>query len=1299
HTHNTPTTWPTPTTQPTTLPTYAFQHTHYWLDAPTGTSSDPTTLGLQPTNHPLLGAAIDAATEDRTTTFTGTLSLRTHPWLADHTVTGTTLVPAALFLELAFRAGDEVGCDTVDELMLKAPLVLHGTETVRLQVVVEKADDAGRCALTVFSRSKDADEWTRHAEGVLGTGADAVTGAGFAWPPAGGQDVERIPAKEFYADLAERGYAYGDAFRGVRELWRDGEVISAEVVLPESVRADAERFGMHPALLDAVLHTALGGAAGGVLVPFVLSGVTLGRSGGSVVRVRVTPTGEDAVRVDVADPAGQSVLTVASLVLRPALGLEAARAAATADLPYAVEWTPGRLAATASTGEATPVCAVLGDDSRGLTSALEAVGVRVVTATGDDDPEFVLLPVGAPADTPTDLPVGGVPAAVRQATGEVLAELQRWLSEEQGRDRAPGERLVIVTHGAVTTGTGGEPADLPAAAVWGLVRSAVTENPGRFLLADLDGHEDSLSALVPALRAAVRHGEPQFAVRDGSVLVPRLARPTGPGSALVPPSHTGWRLETTSPGTLEQLAFIPTPHADVPLAAGEIRVAIRAAGMNFRDVLISLGMYPGAAIMGSEGAGVVLEVGPEVTDLGVGDQVMGLFLDGAFGPVSVTDRRMVVRMPSGWSYEEAAAIPVVFLTAYFGLVDLAGVRPGEKLLVHAATGGVGMAAIQLARHWGLEVFGTASPAKQELLRFLGVDAGHAASSRDLDFEERFRKTTGGKGVDVVLNSLAREFVDASLGLLAPGGRFLEMGKTDIRGADELAERWPGIRYDAYDLREVDPDRIAEMLADLRELFESGALTPLPVQPWDVREAPEAFRFMSQARHTGKMVLTVPRTLDPEGTVLITGGVGVLGGLLARHLITTHGVRHLMLTSRRGPAAEGAEELRAELTAMGAEVTVAACDAADREALAELLATVPSVRPLTAVVHAAGIVDDALLGALDTGRLDRVLRPKVDAALNLHELTRDADLAAFVLFSSAAGVFGTPGQANYAAANAFLDALAGLRRAEGLPATSLAWGYWAQTSGMTAHMGQADIARLSRQGIAPLAADAGLAMFDAALRTPYAQLVPVALDLPALRGQAESGELPALLSGLVRVAVRRAAAAGETARDGQSLADRLRPLPEARRLEELLAVVRGNTAVVLGHGSAEGLEADRTFKEFGFDSLTAVELRNRLNAATGLRLAATLIFDYPTPQALAAHLREELGLEGAEAEPSVLGELKRLEAALVVRPDAGTRAEVETRLRTLLRRLDEEEASQRTSGLDDATDDEMFALIEQELGLE
>ncbi|MFW6693000.1 SDR family NAD(P)-dependent oxidoreductase [Streptomyces sp. MAR4 CNX-425] len=1318
HTHGTPVDWYTTPTTPADLPTYPFQHAHYWLDASAATGGDPATLGLQDTEHALLGAALHLADDDsRSTVLTGSLSLRTHPWLSDHAVNGVTLVPAALFLELAFRAGDEVGCATVEELMLKEPLVLTPGLTAQMQVTVNAADADGRCAFGVFSRTAEAGEvWTRHAEGVLvpaDDGIDRLSAPAFADPPAEG-DAAAVEAEDFYAELTGRGYGYGAAFRGVRRVWRDGDGWVAEVALPEPVRDGAGRFGMHPALLDAVLHTALAadtpatgptgpaGDPGGVLVPFALSQVTLGRTGASTVRVRVTPAGDGAVRVDAVDPAGQAVLSVASLALRPAAVAGAADAAA-AELPFTVTWTPAQLPAPA--GEPSVTCGVLGADPLGLAGALTEAGVPVVTVTDTDGPELVLLPVGGPVGDPVGGPAAGgdaapSAAAVRRTVEDALAALQTWLADDT--PPRPEARLVVATRGAVATETGERPADLAAAAVWGLVRSAATENPDRFLLVDTDDDPGSHRALVPALRGAVRRGETQLALRRGEALAPRLSRLAGSGSVLLPPDGTGWRLETTGPGTLEKLAFIPSPHADAPLAPGEIRVSVRAAGMNFRDVLIALGVYPGKAIMGSEAAGVVLEVGADVTDLAPGDRVMGLFLPGAFGPVSVTDRRMVVPMPSGWTYEQAAAVPVVFLTAYYGLVDLAGVRAGETLLVHAATGGVGMAALQLARHWGLEVFGTASPAKRELLRSLGVDDGHAASSRDLDFEAGFRDATGGRGVDVVLNSLAREFTDASLRLLAPGGRFLEMGKTDIRDAGQLAELRDDISYDAYDLREVDPDRIAEMLADLRELFENGYLHPLPVQPRDLREAPEAFRYMSQARHTGKVVLTTPRRLDPAGTVLITGGVGLLGGLLARHLITAHGVRHLLLTSRRGPAADGAAELRDELTALGADVRIAACDAADRDALAALLADVPAAHPLTAVVHAAGVMDDSLLGALDAERLERVLRPKVDAALNLDELTRGADLAAFVLFSSAAGVFGTPGQANYAAANAFLDALAERRRAAGLPATSLAWGYWAQSSGMTAHLQQADIARLARQGIAPLAAADGLAMFDAALRAGSARLVPVALDLPALRGQAERGELAPLLRGLVRAGVRRTAAAGEAAAGGRSLAERLAGQPAARQAEELLGVVRGNTAVVLGHGSADALGADRSFKEFGFDSLTAVELRNRLNAATGLRLPATLVFDYPTPQILADHLRDALGLaDGAEAEPTVLGELTKLEAALTVPPDdTDTRTEVESRLRALLRRLDRPvEQAEPGSEFDDATDDEMFAMINQELGLE
>ncbi|MGC9443255.1 SDR family NAD(P)-dependent oxidoreductase, partial [Streptomyces sp. WG5] len=509
---------------------------------------------------------------------------------------------------------------------------------------------------------------------------------------------------------------------------------------------------------------------------------------------------------------------------------------------------------------------------------------------------------------------------------------------------------------------------------------------------------DGDPASVRALPAALATGEPQLAIRRGTVHVPRLARVPA-RTALTPPADgAAWRMDIQDKGTLDHLTLLPSPGSDAPLAPGEVRVAVRAAGLNFRDVLNALGMYPGdAGLMGSEGAGLVVETGSGVTDLAPGDRVLGM-LPGAFGPRVVVDRRMIAPMPEGWTFAEAASVPIVFMTAYYALHDLAALRGGESVLVQAAAGGVGMAAVQLARHWGAEVYATAGPGKWDTLRGLGLADERIASSRTLDFEDAFRAATGGRGVDVVLDSLAREFVDASLRLLPRGGRFVEMGKTDVRSPEDVAAAHPGVMYRAFDLAEAGLDRIQEMLTEVLALFRSGALHPVPVSAWDLRQAPEAFRCFSQARHVGKIVLTLPRDWDPEGTVLVTGGTGALGALVARHAVTVRGARHLLLVSRRGEGAAGARELGEELRALGAEVTIAACDTADRDALAALLATVPAEHPLTAVVHTAGVLDDGVIDSLTPERLERVLRPKVDAALHLHDLTRHLDLADFVLFS-------------------------------------------------------------------------------------------------------------------------------------------------------------------------------------------------------------------------------------------------------------------------------------------------------------
>ncbi|MEU5770297.1 SDR family NAD(P)-dependent oxidoreductase [Streptomyces asoensis] len=442
----------------------------------------------------------------------------------------------------------------------------------------------------------------------------------------------------------------------------------------------------------------------------------------------------------------------------------------------------------------------------------------------------------------------------------------------------------------------------------------------------------------------------------------------------------------------------------------------------------------------------------------------------------------------------------------------------------------------------------------------------------------------------------------------------------------------------------------------------------------------------------------PAVWDPDGTVLITGGTGALGRVLARHLVKQHGVRHLLLVSRRGRDADGAEGLERELSSLGATVSVEACDAADREALARVLAAVPADRPLTAVLHAAGALADRSLEALTAQDVEDVFTPKVTAAANLHELTRESGLAAFVLFSSASGVLGSLAQPNYAAANAFLDALAAHRRAAGLAGLSLAWGLWAGASEMA---GGADTARFARAGILPLSPDEGTALFDAASATDEALLVPVLLDTAALRSRAADGTLSGMLRGLVKAAPgKRAASAPGTGPQEPDWAARLAGLTRDEQLHRLVELTRAHVASVLGHGTPEAIEPDRPFKEIGFDSLTALELRNRLGAATGLTLPATLVFDHPTLNATAALLLDLLAPAATTAPPPALAELDRLEEALAAVPDGdtATRARVRERLQALLAGWNG--AARPADGgdeeLDDATDSELFALLDDEL---
>jgi polyketide synthase 12 len=485
-----------------------------------------------------------------------------------------------------------------------------------------------------------------------------------------------------------------------------------------------------------------------------------------------------------------------------------------------------------------------------------------------------------------------------------------------------------------------------------------------------------------------------------------------------------------------------------------------------------------------------------------------------------------------------------------------------------------------------------------------------------------------------------------------------------------------------------------MFTDLTELFATGVLRPPPVQAWPLGRARQALRHMGQARHTGKLVLDVPAVLNPEGTVLITGGTGTLGGLVAEHLVRTWHVRHLLLVSRRGPEAPGAETLATRLGELGADVDIAALDTTDRAALDAAIAGIDPHHPLTGVVHAAGVVEDAVVTAQTSEGLARVWSAKAASAANLHEATAGLRLGLFAIFSSAAATMGSPGQANYAAANAFCDALAAYRRRTGRPGLSVGWGLWAASGGMSGDLGDADRARMSRLGMHAMSAEQGLALLDAAYRHGDPHLVAAALDTTALTAQPAEALPPPLRALAGGTGGRPAAANDQRPVDWTS---KLTGLPAAEQQSTLLTLVRTHAATVLGHPDPDAVPADAAFKELGFDSLTAVELRNRLGAATGLRLPAALVFRHPTPASIAGHLRERLCPADAAAEP-VFGELALLETAMAeFTPDDEARGKLAKRLETLLWRLNYGAADADEETLDEASDDEMFELIDRELG--
>ncbi|HLV33458.1 MAG TPA: type I polyketide synthase [Spirillospora sp.] len=1236
------------------LPPYPWQRERYWVDLPAAGrrafvgASAGELLG-QRLHSPLL----------QDTVFETYLSVQHPNFLADHRVLGSVILSGTTFLEMASEAAAAaLGTEGIalHDFLIQSPLILPEDAERTVQVIVKAGEPA---SIEIYSLQDDG-SWQQHAAGtavVTATEERLLPDVDLA--AARERCTQAIPVDDLYHLAAERNLEFGPTFRILESLWLgDGEAVG----LVGSPGQDAACYHFHPSQLDACFHPIFllfDAANGGTYLPVSYETIRqYARPQGSVwCHTQLRTMDADAGLVDVCiwDEAGELIAEVRGLRFKAASAIMANKA----DFLYQIQWLP----AARNQSDQSPASWLIFDDARGtgrsVAQQLQDAGHAASIVTAGD----AFAQVGAhhwqidPANRAdyyevlravqdeNSLPLGGVihlwsldvPEGI-VSQSQTLGAASVLLTAQALVDANIRAELWLVTCGAQpVSGSLHHPVQ---AAVWGLGATLALEHPElNVMRVDLDPDAAALAEGLAEEVAFGKHDEPLIAFRSGTRYIARLARSQVASHGSLLESGQPVTLEISERGVLDNLTLIPA--ARRAPGPGEIEIRVHATGLNFRDVLNALGMYPGnAGALGNECAGEVVAVGAGVEHLQVGDAVMAVAY-GTFSTYVTTPAALAVRVPQAFSYEEAATIPMTFLTAYYALHHLANMKAGDRVLIHAAAGGVGLAAVQLALRAGAEVFGTAgSPAKRDFLAAMGVP--HRLHSRNLDFADQILSETNGEGVDIVLNSLTGDFIPASLSVLRPGGHFLEIGKTGIWDDEQVQAANPGVHYSVIFLGDViadQPDLIQSMFQEIVRGLEDGSLQPLPLKVFSLQEATDAFRYMAQARHIGKIVLSQDYKrgqIVDEATYLITGGTGGIGLQVARWLIE-RGARHLVLLSRRGVTDE-ALALADEYAGMGVEIRLMAGDVSDpdsvNEIISEISATMP---PLRGIVHGAGVNADAPVMQQDAERLAVVMRPKADGALLLAEATRHLSLDFYLLFSSIAPVIGWSGQSNYAAANAYLDALAHTLRAQGIPATSINWGIWENT-GMTAVLAAHDQARWGQQGLQTFTAQQGVDILADILAASPTQVIVMPVNWRQFLAQHPDPLYEAFADS--KAAPTQMAA-------GPGLKEQLIDAPPSKHRAILLQFVRENARAVLGLAGTHTIDPLLPLNQLGLDSLMAVELRNALARGAGLTLPATLLFDYPTIDALVGYLLTHLDLPGDDItdEPDTAPEPARVDDAL------------------------------------------------------
>jgi 8-amino-7-oxononanoate synthase len=1273
---------------------------YWWADEDLKTVGPKLSSGLassgQQTLHPLLGFALPlAGTQERR--YQVALSGRSPAYLQDHCVLQQPVLPASAYIEMAAAAARQVFQDSpwqIEGVAIEQPLLLDdkARSILQFQLIPEGLSSYG---FQIFSMPSELDPTQpasiRHATGkiVFSPPSAPIEVAGLAQLKA--DCTEAVEMSAYYRQLQDRELHYGPSFQGIQQLWTGDRQALGHIQLPKERGVSAEGYTLHPALLDACFQIlgAADRASRETFLPvglgrFQVYSTTAHDEVWCHARVRSLEGKEVCADLDLFDGAGAKVAALEGFTLRSVSRRMLQRLLQQAvdfkQWLYKVAWEPRPRAALPTpedeemgASKTWLIFADAGGVGTRLSQALQAQGDSCIVAFADaqfeqvDSHTYRLNPahpeemrsllqrikMNEPSlsgiihlwslATPTDPNIAetDLQASQLHACGSALHLVQA-LGQASF---APSPQLWLATQGAQSVGaTDVPPPQVQQSALWGLGRTIALEYPDlKCVRLDLDFSDDNLSAVVTDLRFP--DGEDQIVYRQEERHVARLIRhemdQNGPLQR--PGSSAAFQLKISSYGILENLMLAPASRR-AP-GRGEVEIQVTAAGLNFRDVLNALGMLQAyleqmglsnAADVpfGGECAGRVVAIGEGVEGLQIGDEVIAANAIASMANFVTVPAQCVIGKPVHLSATEAATISTAFLTAYYGLHHLAGMKMGDRVLIHAAAGGVGQAAVQLAQRAGAQVFATASPGKWKFLNDMGVE--HTFNSRTLDFAAEILELTEGKGVDIVLNSLNGDFIPKNLEVLAPNGRFIEIGKLGIWEESEVHAQREDVAYFPFDLLEVslkDPTLFSVMLRDLMQAFEQRELQPLPHQVFPIEEAVSAFRHMAQAKHKGKVVLSVaeqaPTTAvvrddaAAAATYLVTGGMGALG-LQVAHWLTEQGAKTLVLTGRSVPSEQAQQDIQ-RLEQKGVQIQLIQADIAQPLEVQAMFEQVGrSLPPIRGIIHAAGILDDGVLQGQTWERFDRVMAPKVAGSWNLHRYSRDLPLDFFVCFSSVASLLGSPGQGNYAAANAFMDGLAHYRRSLGLPGLSLNWGPWAEV-GMAAELSDRNAARLAMSGITPLDPDLALEALEALLTQTGPQIGIMQIEWAKFLAQISNGAVPPFLEQIA------SALEGE-AQSVSAFRLQLDAAPTEERLALLTQHVQSQIAKVMGLSSPEEVELERSFTDLGMDSLMGMEMKSRLQASLSCSFPITLAMDYPTVGSLIHYIDREV-LSVAAVSPS------------------------------------------------------------------